>query len=58
MDIAALSISMKQAQLAQDVSLALIKKVMNISTDNNLQLIKMMEFSTNPNLGSNIDLMV
>jgi hypothetical protein len=58
MDIAALSISMKQAQLAQDVSLALIKKVMNVSTDNNLQLIKMMELSANPNLGSNIDLKV
>ncbi|MDF2673076.1 MAG: hypothetical protein K0R09_1341 [Clostridiales bacterium] len=58
MDITALSISMKQAQLAQDVSLALIKKVMNVSTDNNLQLIKMMELSTNPNLGSNIDLKV
>ena len=58
MDIAALSISMKQAQLAQDVSLALIKKVMNVSADNNLQLIKMVELSTNPNLGSNIDLRV
>lgn len=55
MDIAALSISMKQAQLAQNVSLALIKKVMNVSTDNSQQLIKMMELSTNPNLGSNMD---
>lgn len=58
MDIAALSISMKQAQLSQNVSLALIRKVMDTSTDNSQQLIKMMELSVNPNLGGNIDLKV
>lgn len=58
MDIAALSISMKQSQLSQNVSLALIRKVMDTSTDNSQQLIKMMELSVNPNLGENIDLKV
>lgn len=58
MDIAALSISMKQSQLAQSVSLALVKKVMDVSAGNSQNLIKMMELNVNPNLGSNIDLKV
>lgn len=56
MDIAALSISMSQSQLSQNVSLALMRKVMDTSTVNSQQLIKMMELSANPDLGSNIDL--
>lgn len=55
MDIAALSISMKQSQLSQQVSLALVKKTMEVSTDNTQALIKMMELNVNPNLGSKID---
>lgn len=56
MDVAALSISMKQSQLSQAVSLALVKKVMDVSTENTNAMIKMMELSTNPNLGSILDL--
>lgn len=58
MDIAALSISMKQSQLAQSVSLALVKKVLDVSAGNSQNLIKMMEHNVNPNLGGNIDLKV
>lgn len=56
MDIAGLSISMKQSQLSTDVSLALLKKMMNVSTENTQTLIKAMEMSTTPNLGANLDL--
>lgn len=55
MDIASLSISMKQSQLSQQVSLALVKKTMEVSTENTQALIKMMELNVNPNLGSTID---
>lgn len=58
MDIAALSISMKQSQLSQQVSLALVKKTMEVSTENTQALIKMMELNVNPNLGSKIDFMI
>lgn len=56
MDIPALSISMNQTQLVENVDIALMKKAMDVSTDNNQSLVKMMELSVNPNLGSNLDL--
>lgn len=58
MDIAALSISMKQASLAQQVSIALTKKVMDTTEGNAQALTKLMEQSVNPNLGKNIDVSV
>lgn len=58
MDIAALSISMKQSQLAQNVSLALMRKVLNTSTMNSQELIKMMELNANSDLGGNIDVKI
>lgn len=58
MDIAALSISMKQSQLVQNVSLALMRKVMDTSTTSSQQLIKMMELNANPDLGGNIDIKI
>lgn len=58
MDIAALSISMKQSQLAQSVGIALIKKVMDVSISDTQSLVKMMELNVNPHVGSNIDLKV
>lgn len=58
MDIAALSISMKQASLAQQVSIALTKKVMDTSEVNAQALTRLMEQSVNPNLGKNIDISV
>lgn len=58
MDIASLSMAMKQSDLSQSVSLALTKKVMDVSKDNSQELIKMMELSVNPDLGSKIDVTV
>jgi hypothetical protein len=55
MDIAALSIIASQTSLSQSVGLALAKKTMDVSKANSQDLIKMMELSVNPNLGSNID---
>jgi hypothetical protein len=54
MDIAALSIIKSQSSLSQQVSLAVTKKVMDVSTNNSQDLIKMMELSANPNLGSKL----
>lgn len=58
MDIASLSMAIKQSDLSQSVSLALTKKVMDVSKDNSQELIKMMELSVNPDLGSKIDVTV
>jgi hypothetical protein len=58
MDIAALSIMKSQASLSQQVSLAITKKIMDTSLGNSQDLIKMMELSVNPNLGSKLDVKV
>lgn len=58
MDIASLSMAMKQSDISQAVSLALTKKVMDVSKDNSQELIKMMELSVNPSLGSKLDVTV
>lgn len=58
MDIAALSVSMKQASLYQQVGIALTKKVMDTNEVNLQGLLKIMESSVNPNLGKNIDISV
>ncbi|MFT4417183.1 YjfB family protein [Fredinandcohnia humi] len=55
MDIAALSIGMNQASLAQNVGIALSKKVMETAEQNNNQLLKMLE-APHPHLGKSIDL--
>lgn len=58
MDIAALSVSMKQASLYQQIGIALTKKVMDTNEVNLQALMKIMESSVNPNLGKNIDVSV
>lgn len=55
LDIAALSIGMNQASLNQNVSIALVKKVMTNAEQNSDGLIKMLEAS-HPTLGKTIDL--
>lgn len=55
MDIAALSIMAKQSSLSNAVGIALAKKVMDVSEVNAGQLIKDMKQSSNPNIGSNLD---
>jgi len=58
MDIGALSMSMSAQSLSNQVGIALARKTMDVATDNSQELIKMMELSVNPNLGSNLDFRV
>ena len=65
MDIAALSIISKQAQVKEQASLSVMKMVMNSSTEQTQALITMasetnsaMELSVNPHLGSKLDVSV
>ncbi|ADL51218.1 YjfB family protein [Clostridium cellulovorans] len=55
MDIVALSTVMKQYDLSAQVGVALTKKIMDVSETNTQELVKMMELSANPNLGSILD---
>jgi ribosomal protein L7Ae-like RNA K-turn-binding protein len=55
MDIADLSIMANQSSLSTAVGIALTKKVMDVSQVNASQLIKDMKQSSNPNIGSNLD---
>ena len=58
MDIAALSVSLNQGKLAQQVGLAVFKKAMDSAKVNSDAMLKVMEQSVNPNVGSNIDIRV
>ncbi len=58
MDIAAVSISMSQASLAQNVNIAVAKLAMNNMNQKGADLTKMMELSVNPGLGSNFDVSI
>lgn len=58
MDIAATSTSMSQANLAQNVSLALTKKALDVQEQNSASTIQMIEQSAVPNLGKNLDIRV
>jgi hypothetical protein len=58
MDIAALSISMSQASLAQNVDISVTKLAMDSMKQNAADLTKMMELSVNPGIGSNFDVSV
>lgn len=65
MDIAALSIISNQAQLQQQVSISVMKMVMDTSTEQTQALLKMasglsrdMELSVNPSLGRTLDVSV
>jgi len=55
LDIAALSIGLKQASLSQNVGIALAKKVMETSQQSNEQLLKAIE-APHPTLGKSIDM--
>lgn len=62
MDIAALSIAMSKSELQTDVGVAMLDKTMEATTELGAGLVKMidrsMELSVNPNIGSNIDVLV
>ena len=55
MDIAELSMDNSQSSLMYNVSLAVTKMSMDTAETAGENLVKMMEQSVNPNLGSNID---
>lgn len=55
MDIAALSTSMSQMNVAVQVQTALTKQAMEISETSSQNMIKAMERSVQPHLGGNID---
>lgn len=59
MDIAALSVTMHQADLMQSASVAVMKMAMDTAVEqaNNIQqLLQAMERSVNPHLGGTIDI--
>jgi hypothetical protein len=56
MDIAALSIGLKQAQVVQAASTSVLKKAMDTAQVQAQDMLKVMEQSVQPQLGANIDL--
>lgn len=58
MDISEISISMGQTGLINAVSTAVLGMSMDMAETAGENLIKMMELSVNPNVGSNIDVSV
>ena len=57
MDIAALSIAMNQANLMQNVSLAVTKQAMDVQQQNTEQLVEMLN-APHPTTGRTIDIQV
>ena len=57
MDIAALSMTLRQQQLIQNVSLAVTKQAMEIQQQSTNQLVEM-GHAQHPNLGQSIDISV
>jgi len=58
MDIAALSISMSQALLGEQVGVSVAKLATDNFTQDSQDLTKMMEMSINPNVGVNFDVSI
>lgn len=58
MDISEISISMGQTGLMNAVSTAVLGMSMDMAETAGENLVKMMELSVNPNVGSNIDVSV
>ncbi|WP_314586121.1 YjfB family protein [Paenibacillus terrigena] len=58
MNISTLSTVMKQNSLSQAVGIRLLKMSNDQATQNGQNIVRMMEQSVQPNLGSNLDLKV
>lgn len=58
MDIAALSINLNQAKVAQEASIAVMKLAMETGKQTANEQVKMIEKSIDPNLGKIIDVSV
>lgn len=55
MDIATMATSMKQSNLTQAVNIAVTKKLMDVTSTESQSMIRMLEQTVNPNLGSILD---
>ncbi len=58
MDIAAMASAMKFSEFRQSVAVSVAKLVMDQGDTQTRDLVKMMETSVNPSLGSNIDIQI
>ncbi|GGA26374.1 YjfB family protein [Paenibacillus physcomitrellae] len=58
MDIPATSMSMSQAKLAQAVSIQVMSMAKDQAQVQGQNLVQMMEKSSNPNLGKNLDISI
>lgn len=56
MDIPALATAMSQSRLLTEVGVAILAKNLSSAETIGEDIVKMMEQSVNPNLGSNIDI--
>lgn len=56
MDIAALSAVMANQQVRQQAGIAIVAKAMDVAETESQELIRMMERSVTPELGSQIDI--
>lgn len=56
MDIAAMSMSLSQMQLSQEVGTSVLKMAMDNSKEMMNDMTKMMEQTMNPHIGGNIDI--
>ncbi len=56
MDIAALSMSLSQMNVRQEASVLVTKKAMDQAETNSANVVKMLEQSVQPHIGSSIDL--
>lgn len=56
MDVAALSVLMKQGQVIQQVGIAVMKQAMDSAEMGTEALLQALEHSVQPNLGQNIDI--
>lgn len=58
MDIPALSMATAQADTLSKVGIAMMSKTMEMAEEQSAELIKMMELSVNPSVGSHFDVRV
>lgn len=57
MDIAALSVAMSQSNVSTAVNTSLMKKALDDGTENATQMIQSINQSSNPNIGTKLDVM-
>lgn len=58
MDIAGLSMTMSQSKFMEQASLSVMKLALNAGKENAAEMTKMLEQSTDPNLGRNLDVRI